>query len=208
MNINSSHMKINSYCNNSRFAIIVLHEIYGVNRFIEDVCKSYNKKGYDVYYPDIINRTPPFAYAQSEEAYQYFNEAIRFEVYHEVEELINQLKIKYDKVFIIGFSIGATIAFRCTENVNCDGMIGYYGSRIRDYLEVTPECPVLLLFAKEDFFDVERVAEVLAQKQNVTVEILEGKHGFMDCYSDRYCRISAEIAIKKTDEFLKLDFSI
>lgn len=204
MNINSCHIKINSYYDNSRFAIIVLHEIYGINGFIDDVCKSYNKKGYDVYCPEIMKRSAPFDYSQREDAYQYFNEKIGFEVFHEVNKLIHQLKIKYDKVFLIGFSIGATIAFRCTENVNCDGMIGYYGSRIRDYLEVVPECPVLLLFAKEDFFDVERVVEIVGQKQNVIVEILEGKHGFMDFYSDSYCRTSAEIAIKKTDEFLKL----
>jgi len=66
---------------NNKKAVIILHEIYGINRFIKDVCSEYHILGFDLY--------------------------------KEVEQLVEKAKFTYDKVFIIGFSVGATIAWRC-----------------------------------------------------------------------------------------------
>lgn len=195
-------MNRNEYVQNSNSAIIILHEIYGLNKHIEDVCKHYFTKGYDIYCPDLLNKTTPFDYSQSDEAYHYFISCIGFDINHKVDELIEQLKKKYEKVFIIGYSIGATIAWRCTSNIKCDGIIGFYGSRIRDYLEVNALSPSLLLFADEDSFNVISVVEILEHKQKVTVGILEGKHGFLDKHSDRYHLISSEKAMEISDQFL------
>lgn len=196
-------MKTNEFTHNNSKAIIILHEIYGVNSFIKKVGRQYFDKNYDAYCLDLLDGTPPYQYTQSEEAYGYFIQNIGFDIYHEVSQLIDQLKMKYDKVLLIGFSIGATIAWRCTENANCDGVVCYYGSRIRDYLEVLPQCPSLLIFAKEDSFDVKHLASVFEDNANIMLEIIDGKHGFMDYNSERYLQESSDKAIKITEQFLR-----
>ena len=113
--------------NNNKSAVIVLHEIYGINRFIQDVCFEYHMQELDVFCPDMLKRTP-FLYFEASDAYKYFINEVGFGYYKKLEPLIERLKLKYDKVFMIGFSAGATIAWQCCENSNCDGIICCYGS--------------------------------------------------------------------------------
>lgn len=186
-------MKIEKYLNGNCTAIIILHEIYGVNDFVSGIGQRYHSEGFDVYCPNLYKTNTFFSYENSEEAYSTFINEIGFEAYEKINKLVNELKIIYQEVFIIGFSVGATIAWKCSENESCDGVIGCYGSRIRDYLTVTPQCPVLLTFAKQDSFDVSAVADELQNKKRVEIEILDGKHGFVDMFSHNYSASHAQL---------------
>lgn len=170
---------------NSKQAIIVLHEIYGINEFIKDQCRKFIDAGYDVFSPNLIGK-PPFSYEESIEAYNFFMKHVGFEVYVAISDLVNQLKEKYDNVFIIGFSVGATIAWRCCENSLCSGIIACFGSRIRDYTYLNPACPTLLLVAKEDSFDVHAMVYQLRDKQRLSIIEFDAKHGFLDSNSKDY----------------------
>ena len=44
------------YIHNNKNALIVLHEIYGVNNFIEDVCTRYHRLGFDVYRNNLLKK--------------------------------------------------------------------------------------------------------------------------------------------------------
>jgi dienelactone hydrolase len=127
---------------------------------------------------------------------------VGFEAYSMVNELINELKSSYETVVVIGFSVGATLAWRCSENASCDGVIGCYGSRIRDYLTVTPQCPVFLAFAKQDLFDVPAVVAQLKEKQEVKVEIMDAKHGFVDMYSKNFSDLQTQAFNQHRVKFL------
>ncbi len=54
-----------SQLENSIQAIIVLHEIYGVNEFIKDQCQKFMEAGFDVFCPNMIHK-PPFSYDKVE----------------------------------------------------------------------------------------------------------------------------------------------
>lgn len=127
-----------------------------------------------------------FSYKESTEAYNFFTKNVGFEVYKEIKKFVNQLKDKYDNVFIIGFSVGATIAWRCCENLLCSGIVACYGSRIRDYTYLKPVCPTLLLFAKEDSFDVHGLVCQLQDKQRISIIEFDAQHGFLDPYSNHF----------------------
>lgn len=45
-----------NYIKNNKNALIVLHEIYGVNKFIEDVCVQYQKQDFDAYCPNLLDK--------------------------------------------------------------------------------------------------------------------------------------------------------
>lgn len=186
---------------NSKQAIIVLHEIYGVNQFIKDQCQQFTEAGYDVFCPNLINKLP-YSYDESIEAYDYFMKNVGFEVYKEISDFVNKLKDKYESIFIIGFSIGATIAWRCCENTLCSGIVACYGSRIRDYTYLNPTCPTLLLFAKEDSFDVHTIVCQLGDKQNLSIIEFDAKHGFLDSYSKYYEIQQSKFAKESIIEFI------
>ncbi|WMI79896.1 dienelactone hydrolase family protein [Anaerotignum sp. MB30-C6] len=187
---------------NNKTAIIILHEIYGVNQFIEGVCSQYTGKGYHVFCPNMLGRGF-FPYSEAQEAYEFFIEKVGFDYFKEVESFALQLRQTYESVFLLGFSVGATIAWRCCENGAFDGIICCYGSRIRDYLSLQPSCPILLLFAEEDKFDVGDVIDQLAGKNHLELYKFDAKHGFMDSHSKYYNREQKQLAEDYISIFLR-----
>jgi len=178
-----------TYSNNSDSVIIVLHEIYGINQHMKLVCENYNRAGFDVICPDLFYLIEPFDYSDEEKAYQYFIKNVGFNLAAEqIRKLIAEVKPKYKHVFLLGFSIGATLAWLCSDgDIGCDGIIGYYGSRIRDYLYINPKCRTLLIFPnKEKSFSVGDLLCTLKKKANVDAHMLNGNHGFCDPFSSNY----------------------
>lgn len=182
-------------------AIVILHEIYGINDFIQTQCQTYREAGYDVFCPNLIDRKP-FSYEESMEAYDYFMKNVGFEVYSDINNYISSLRLQYDRVLIIGFSVGATIAWRCCENAHCSGIIACYGSRIRDFADLNPVCPTLLLFAKEDSFHVQELISQLCNKDKLSIKEFDAKHGFIDSYSNHYSIQQAEQAEQIKNQFI------
>lgn len=183
-------------------AVVILHEIYGLNDFIEELCISYQQKGYAVFAPNLLKREITFAYEQEAEAYTYFNQQVGFKIVKQVERLINDLKEEYEQVIVIGFSVGATLAWLCCENSNCAAVVCFYGSRIRDYLHLQPVCPALVLFASEDLFEVDKVIELLSGKANLESKKITGRHGFMDSYGKNFSFTANLEAQKSVELFL------
>lgn len=183
--------------------LIVVHEIYGVNRHMEEVCRAYQEAGFDVICPNLLNRETPFSYSEESIAYRNFMDNVGFDgATEKVKSIVSQYKDQYEQIFIIGFSVGATIAWRCSEDENLNGVVGYYGSRIREYLEVTPTCPVLLFFPEQEpTFNVDETIEVLIGQGRLVYQF-KGKHGFSDPFSSCYEESSAHQASVKIAEFI------
>ncbi len=190
--------------NKSDKLIIVIHEIYGVNQHIKTYCNHFAKLGYEVFCPNLLNKEQPFPYDQEETAYQYFTNEIGFlKARDKINIIIKENREKYKKIYLVGFSVGATISWLCSNVNDVDGVIGYYGSRIRNYMNVYPKCPVLLFFPeKEEAFDVDDINPKLIEK-NVEVHKFEGKHGFSDRFSMKYNKHSAEAAFQIVVDFLE-----
>lgn len=185
--------------------IIVLHEIYGINPHVKLICEQYSAAGYNVLCPNFVKSGDYFNYSREGEAYQYFIEHIGFySIVDEVKTILLKARLDYKYVFLLGFSVGATSAWICSDLENSiDGVICYYGSRIRDYKNITPNCPVLLIFAKEEkSFNVSELTSALGQKKFVDVHVLNGKHGFSDPFSNHYNEQSQQIAQDLVDRFL------
>lgn len=61
---------------------------------------------------------------------------------------------------------------------------------------------MLLIFAKQDSFDVAGVSTKLCGKRNTTLKILNAEHGFADCYSENYSETAATLLDKLRKDFL------
>ncbi|MDQ0271816.1 dienelactone hydrolase family protein [Cytobacillus purgationiresistens] len=178
---------------NSDTAIIVIHEIYGINQHMKDICQSLSAYDFDVICPNLLEQKAPFDYSQEEIAYRNFMGNIGFiNALHKIRDLISDIKNEYQKVFVVGFSVGATVAWLCSEEKCVDGIVGYYGSRIRDYVKISPQCPALLFFPQEEkSFNIDQLISTL-DKKNVEIHKCRGQHGFTDSYSSKHNRESAD----------------
>jgi dienelactone hydrolase len=188
----------------SKIAIVILHEIYGINNHILSMRRQFEDEGYDVYCIDLLNNRT-FDYTESEEAYSYFTGRIRFDKAKiEVLKYIHSIRNYYDKIYLIGYSVGATIAWLCSEEYELlSGVVCYYGSRIRDYVNIKPKVEAMLFFPKEEKgFDIETLIEEVKLKEKVRVYKFEGLHGFADPYSKYYNSKEKELSEKILSKFI------
>jgi dienelactone hydrolase len=182
---------------------IVIHEIYGINQHIQSFCEFISEQGTDVICQDLLERETVFDYSQEEMAYHHFIENIGFERSTEkIMAILSKYRLEYKRIVIIGFSVGATVAWLCSEDERVDGVIGFYGSRIRNYLEVTPMCPTMLFFPEEEpSFQVDEVIAKLERK-HIDIQKYSGKHGFSDPYSSNFHKESAQKTRDRIIDFL------
>jgi len=147
-----------------------------------------------------------YDYCREGEAYQYFIDHIGFSsVTEEFTKILNEARRDYKQIFLLGFSVGATAAWICSSlESTVDGVICYYGSRIRDYQFINPKCPVLLIWAMdEESFNVSELTNALREKHFVSIHILNGKHGFSDPFSKNYDEQLQKTAQHLVDKFIK-----
>ncbi|AIQ65421.1 hypothetical protein PSTEL_22205 [Paenibacillus stellifer] len=189
--------------NSSKALVIILHEIYGINDHINFFSDVIIKEGFDVLSPNLLQKES-YSYDQEDKAYHYFMNEVGFDKsLDKVIQIINFNREKYDQIFIIGFSVGATIAWLSSE-YGVDGIIGYYGSRIRNYIEIEPRCPTLLYFPRyEKSFNVLDLKRHLKSKKKTTVEIVEAEHGFMNPFYKTYNLEEYTKCIKYSIDFLR-----
>lgn len=155
--------------------IIIIHEIYGITKNLVELKALLEKSGYTVSLPSLYTDN----YTGFDEAYSYekFYSQVGIEKsYNIINKEIN--KIPDSDVILLGFSIGATIAWLHSNNDRIKSVIGIYGSRIRNYLNIVPTVKTNLFFCNEEAFNVEEVNSALNHKTLVSSEIIPGKHGF------------------------------
>jgi dienelactone hydrolase len=192
--------------NNSDTVIIVVHEIYGLNAHITGVCDRLAQAKVDVLCPNLLgSRQEPFQYAAEALAYRHFMTEVGFAAAQEqIEALARSVRDRYRYCFIVGYSIGATIAWLCSGKADLSsGVVGVYGSRIRDYPEIETKCPVLLCFPRaEESFDVAELILTLSGKSNVNLIKADALHGFADPWSAQYCAAASETMWQKILGFI------
>ncbi|MEH7131333.1 dienelactone hydrolase family protein [Neobacillus drentensis] len=184
--------------------IIVIHEIYGINQHIKNFCDLLTKQDFDVICPNLLEREQPFDYSEEESAYLNFMENVGFsDAVYKIKNLLLSVKNEYQKIYIIGFSVGATVAWLCSEEECLDGVVGYYGSRIRNYTQIVPLSPTILFFPQvEQSFSVDELISNL-DKKNIEIYKYFGQHGFSDPYSTKFNEKSSQNAFNEMLNFLK-----
>ncbi|WP_088105859.1 dienelactone hydrolase family protein [Halalkalibacter urbisdiaboli] len=185
-------------------AIIVVHEIYGINQHMKQICQAMSEYNVDVFCPNLLTRNISFDYTEEKIAYRNFTENIGFHyASNKIKTTISLLKDDYKKVYMVGFSVGATVAWLCSQEECLDGIVGYYGSRIRDYSNIHPSCPTMLFFPQtESSFIVDEFIPTIKDK-NVKIHKFNGKHGFSDPYSPYYHEKSAQQAFHEMVNFFQ-----
>jgi len=191
----------NTLMNKNNYNIIIVTDIFGLNPHINNLVQALNHQ-----ISANIKVIEPYngviqSFTDDENAYQAF---IKQCGHRQYAEKVNQvLKQVIGDTIIIGFSAGASAAWKNTEIANgsigkkplshLKHVIGFYPSQIRNQLDINPCCEVTLIFPKkEPHFNLEETIQILSKSKSVSCFKTIYEHGFINPSSKNYSKIAAQ----------------
>ena len=127
-------------------------------------------------------------FRQEDIAYEYFTTHLDIPGYSDlIKERLTRVK---GPVILLGFSAGASAIWHFSGRVKSPDSIrgiGFYGSQIRNYTDISPGFEIDLIFPDaESHFNVDDLIEELKPIPGLTISKADGQHGFMNEYSKNY----------------------
>jgi dienelactone hydrolase len=180
--------------------IIIIHEVYGVTENLLALKDNLINNGFSVVLPSLYE--DDYHGNDEQESYNRFFEKVGIEKGSKIIESIITQNID-SEIILIGFSVGATIAWLFSSDKRINSIIGIYGTRIRNYLNITTSVRSYLFFCREKLFDIIPMINELRKKEKVTVELVNGEHGFYN-FSDEANKIIKNKLDEKILKIIKL----
>ncbi|MBV9735165.1 MAG: dienelactone hydrolase family protein [Acidisphaera sp.] len=187
--------------------LVIVQEIFGVNRHIRAVCDRLAGQGYAVAAPALFDRAErgvelgyaPDDIARGRELRGKLNDA---GVLADIEAAAKALGGK--QLGIVGYCFGGTVAWwGATRSSVFRAAVGWYGGGIAATKDETPHCPVQLHFGETDqsvpISDVEAIRKA---QPEVEIFVYPGAgHGFGCEDRASFNAQAAELAERRTLEF-------
>lgn len=199
--------------------VLVIQEIFGVNRDMRDHCDHLASQGYFALCPDIFWRQEPGIQItdQSDEEW-----AKAFELYQgfDVEKGVADLKVALahlrtvegctGKAGTVGFCLGGLLAYLMAANSDADCNVSYYGVGIDERLAAADRiaAPTILHIAEEDGFVPKeaqaKIKDALAAHPKIGLHSYPGvDHAFARHAGVNYDADAAKLADSRTMECFK-----
>jgi carboxymethylenebutenolidase len=195
-----------------RGGLVVVQEIFGVNRHIRDVADGYAADGYHVLAPAIFDR----AERGIELGYDKENVATGIALRQKIslEEMLSDIAAcvaalkSAGKVGVVGYCLGGSLAWlAATRLAGVVAAVGYYGGMVARHLGETPKCPVMLHFGDEDGgIPIADVAAIRAAVDPKAVQVFTyagAGHAFNRKGNHAYHEDSARLARDRSLAFLR-----
>ena len=174
--------------------ILVIQEIFGVNKVMRDLCDGFAAQGYVALCPDIFWRQEPgVQITDKTEAewkrgfafYQGFNEAKGVQDLIASLDHLRKLPTCNGKAGVVGYCLGGKLAYLMATRSNADANVSYYGGGIDNLLNEASAItkPLLMHLAGEDKYQPkeaqEKIKAALAPNKTVTIHVYPGcDHAF------------------------------
>jgi carboxymethylenebutenolidase len=197
-------------------AIVVIQEIFGVNRGIRQKCDRLAAEGYLALAPDLFWRLQPNVELDPDVEAE-FNAALdlmgKFDQDQAVRDIEATIRHARDalgcvKVGAVGYCLGGRLAFMTAARTDADASVGYYAVGVDNLLREKHAIanPLLLHIPTADHFvpaEVQKAMhEGLDDHPKVTLHDYEGlDHGFATEFGKRRNEEAAQLADKRTSEF-------
>ena len=203
--------------------ILLIQEIFGVNKVMRDLANGFAAQGYTVMCPDLFWRQEPGiqitdkSEAEWKRAFELFQ---GFNVDKGVEDLkatlaaLRKHPACSGKVGSVGYCLGGKLAYLMATRSDADCNVGYYGVGIQDSLNEAKNIkkPLLLDIAEKDQFvpppAQTKIKEGLGANKLVTMYTYPGAdHAFARVGGQHYDKKAADLANQRTAEFFKTHLS-
>jgi carboxymethylenebutenolidase len=199
-------------------AVVVLHEVFGVNADIRKICTEMAEQGFIAVGPDLFWRQEPGVdLSVTSEAdwqhglrlYQAYDRDAGARDVKDTANVVTKLPECTGKVAVLGYCLGGLMTFVTAVRYGADAAVVYHGGDTEKYLgEVDGfDAPLLMHLAEEDeFISKAAQAEIktaLANKPNVTIYNYPGQyHAFARHNGTHYNAAAAALANGRTSDFL------
>src|ERR1700690_440328 len=143
--------------------ILLIQEIFGVNRVMRDLADGHAARGYTVLCPDLFWRQEPgiqitdkteAEWAKAFSLYKGFDEAKGVDDLKATLAHLRKLPACTGKVGSVGYCLGGKLAYLTATRTDVDCSVGYYGVVIKGALDEAKSIkkPLLLHLAEKDQF--------------------------------------------------------
>ncbi|MGZ8299833.1 MAG: dienelactone hydrolase family protein, partial [Rhodoplanes sp.] len=124
--------------------LVVIQEIFGVNRHIRSVCDRFAEQGYVALAPAVFDRyqrdfESGYSPAEIEEARKFIPRIDWRAMLRDTQAAINAVQ-SAGKVGIVGYCMGGTVAFLAAAKLSgLSAAIGYYGGQTAQNADLEPK---------------------------------------------------------------------
>lgn len=137
-------------------SLVVVQEIFGVNKHIQNVADDWAHDGFLCIAPQMFDRLeknldlsydkPGLAKAASFIPKLDMDASIR-----DIDAAIDWLRNETEmNVGVVGYCYGGSVAYLAACRLKMQAAVGYYGGHIAKFLDETPQCPLMLHFGEDD----------------------------------------------------------
>jgi len=189
--------------------VVVIQEIFGVNKHIKEVCDGYAKDGYVAIAPalfDRVERDLELGYdPESQEKGKTTRAKLDWDnALADAQAAAEAIRGDAGKVAIIGYCYGGSVTWLAAARGNFDAAVSYYGGNAADFADEAPKCPIICHIGTEDRgITAEKVEKIKKAQPQVPVYMYEGAgHGFNCDHRGSWHEASAKLARQRTLDFL------
>lgn len=167
-----------------RGGLVVLHEIFGVNAHIREICDGYAERGFLVIAPALFDRVQPGAALGYDEASVAQGRALRAAIAVETTLLDVQAAIdaagQGGATAVLGYCWGDTLAFlSATRLVGVCCAVAYCGAQTLPFAHEPIRVPVLMHFGSQDpRIPPADIATIRAHNPAIEIHNFPADHGF------------------------------
>lgn len=199
--------------------LILIQEIFGVNRNMRNWADTLAAQGYYCVVPDLFWRQQPGVELDStteagmQQAFGFYGGFDEAKGVDDVQAAITVLRARPEvtgKVGVLGFCLGGKLAYLAACRTDADVAVAYYGVGIEAALGEADKvrCPLLLHIAELDRFCPPearaQVLQALGGRPGITLHVYAGMdHAFARRGGDHYHRPSALLAHERSIAALK-----
>ena len=203
--------------------VVVIQEIFGVNKVVRDIADGLAAQGYFALAPDLFWRIEPNVQITDKSEAEWkkaFDLMQKFNVDLGVKDLqatlthLRGVPGAGPKVGAIGYCLGGLLAFLTTTRTNVDAAVGYYGVSLDRHLNEKDQIkkPLLLHIAGKDQFVPPIVQQqVVAGLKDipgvVTYTYPDCDHAFARVGGQHFDKKAADLANKRSADFLRTNLS-
>jgi carboxymethylenebutenolidase len=203
--------------------ILVIQEIFGVNKVMRDIADGLSSRGFFALVPDLFWRLQPGVELtdQSEAEWkQAFGLLQRFDIAKGVEDIqagihfLRRTKGATGKVGALGYCLGGQLAYLTTTRTDSDATVGYYGIRIQDQLDEAKAItrPLMLHIAEADEYTPpaaqKKIVAALKPNPKVTIHTYpQMDHAFARIGGKHYDKANADLANVRSQTFFRQHLS-
>lgn len=190
-----------------RGALVVVQEIFGVNRHIRQVCDNFAAHGYVAVAPAFFDHLEPGV------ELDYNPEGVKRGkglvdrlgsdgVLQDIQAAASAVQ-EAGQVGVVGYCWGGSVAFLANTRLSLPA-VSYYGARTVPFLDERLDAPMMFHFGDHDASIPTEVIELHRRKQpTAEIHVYPAGHGFNCDQRADYDEASARLALDRTLSFFR-----